>query len=161
MPVLEESFDITERLLPLLVMLFGSLVLYLLGRSLMSAVVSQALTHSVRASFIGVGLFFAGPLIAIFLLATVLGLVVGLSALGVLLVIGALSYSVAPMILGVLLWRMVGGAMTLQPFAILLGVCVLQVILLIPTLGWLIVFALTVIAAGALAEVVVRRISGW
>jgi len=158
LPILEDSVNVTERVLPLLIMLFGSLVLYLLGRSFMSAVVSQALTQSVRASFIGVAIVFAGPLVAVFLLATVLGLVVGLSGLGLLLVVLALSYSIAPMILGVLLWRLLGGAPTLQPFAILLGVVVLQVLLLLPVVGLMVVFALSVIAAGALAEVAVRRL---
>jgi cytoskeletal protein CcmA (bactofilin family) len=160
LPVIEDTFNLTERVLPLLVMLFGSLVLYLLGRSFMSAVVSQSLTYSVRASFIGVAIVFAGPLVAIFLLATVLGLVVGLSALGLLLVLLALSYSIAPMILGVLIWRLAGGASTLQPFAILLGVVVLQLALILPVVGVMLVFALSVIAAGALAEVSLRRLRG-
>jgi hypothetical protein len=158
--VAEDSFSLTERLLPTLVMLFGSLVLYLVGRSFISAVVSRALTRSLRAAFVGAGLLFAGPIVAVFLVATVLGLVVGLSGLGVLLVFMTLSYSIAPMVLGVLLWHLGGGSDALQPFAILLGVCVLQLLLLIPGVGWLVIFALTVIAAGALAEVAVTRIAG-
>lgn len=157
-PVLEDTVSFSDRVLPFLIMLFGSLVLYLAGRSFMSAVVEHALTHSLRSSFIGVALAVAGPFVALFLLATVLGLVIGLGALGILIIVLALSYSVAPMVLGVLLWRLAGGALVLQPFAILLGVAVLQVFMLVPFIGLIIVTGLSVIAAGALADVALRRL---
>lgn len=159
LPVAEESVAITERVLPLLVMLFGSLVLYLLGRSFMVTVVTQALTSSVRASLIGTALLFAGPIVAAVLLATVLGIVIGLSALGAFIILLALSYSIAPMVLGALLWRLGGGGQIVQPFSILLGAITLQALLLIPLVGLVTAFSLSIIAAGALAEVAVRRLA--
>lgn len=158
LPLIEDDAGIADRVLPFLVMLFGSIVLYLIGREFMSATVSRALSHPVRAGFIGLAVYVVGPVLGVFLLATVLGLIVGLGALGVFVVTLALSYSVAPMLIGVWLWRLFGGASVLQPFAILLGVAVLQVCLLIPVFGLLVLFVASVMAAGALVEVAARRL---
>ena len=155
----EPTTSVSGLLLPTLVMLFGSLILYLLGGRFMAAVVSTAVARPARSLAIGLALVVAGPIVAIALLATVLGLVIGLGALGLYIVVVALSYSVAPMVLGVVLWPLLGGKRELQPFAILLGVISLQVLLLIPYVGGLAVLGLSIMAAGALADTIMQRLT--
>lgn len=156
--LLPEQDSSLSYLVPALIMLFGSLVLYLLGRSFFAAVVSEALTRPTRSGVYGLGMYIVGPLVAIAAIITVLGLAIGIGLLGLCIVLYALSYTVAPMVLGVALWRVVGTQTVLQPFAILLGVVALQLLLFIPILGGIIAFLLSVVSAGALVEVVRRRV---
>jgi cytoskeletal protein CcmA (bactofilin family) len=145
-------------LIPFLIMLFGSLSLYLLGRPLLVATVERTLNQPFQVSLVGVAVALLGPFVAILLMTSALGFVVGLGAFGILLTLVALSFSVAPMILGVLLWRLFGGSLELQPFAILLGALMLQLAFLVPLVGALLLVSLSVLAIGALLLVCISRL---
>jgi len=144
-----------ESVIPGLIMLFASLVLYLLTRGFVLEVVSETLTRPTRSALTGLLTLVLGPTVAVVLSVSVLGLVVGIGLLGLIIFVAALAYAVAPMVVGVLLWRCVRKQAELNPLIILAGAVTLQMIWYLPLIiGPVLIFSCWVIVVGALTSLI-------
>ncbi len=123
------------------------------GRQLSRA--AMLLTGDLPASVLGaVAVWIALPVLSVFALITVVGIPAGLALLlAVLPLLGLFGYVTAGTRLGAALLSLGGGARPVdRPYAATtLGVIVLQVVLLVPVVGWAIAFLAGIWGSGALA----------
>ncbi len=131
------------------------------GRQLTSAAISM--TGDVVNSIVGTVLLWVGlPILAVIALITVIGIPLGVGILiFVLPALGFLGYLVAATRIGTLITgKLDRGDSTHPILAVLLGVLVLQVVLIIPAAGAIIVLLASVWGAGALAFTAYRGAGG-
>jgi len=105
----------------------------------------------------GIGLLgvIVAPVVGILLLVTVVGALLGVLELLIFTTLVLLASIITPIALGSLLDRYVGarGELRVTWLTILVGVIVMQILLLIPFLGSLIAFVLTLFVLGALLRI--------
>jgi len=127
------------------------------GRQLSRA--ATVLTGELAYSILGaVATWIALPVLGVFALITVIGIPAGLALLlAVLPLLWLLGYATAGTRLGAALLSLGGGARPVDhPYAATaLGVIVLQIVLLVPIVGWAVAFLAGIWGSGALA------VAGW
>jgi hypothetical protein len=131
------------------------------GRQLTSAAINM--TGDVVNSIVGAVLLWVGlPILAVIAFVTVVGLPLGLGILlFVLPAAGFLGYLVAATRIGTLITNKLDRGNGDHPvLAVLLGVLILQVLLIIPFAGWLVVLLASLWGAGALAFTAYRGAGG-
>ncbi len=138
--------------LPLLISLFSTLVLFLLFRRVLESVVLKAHKQVLKVGMIGVCALFL-PLLSILLMVTGLGFFIGVMILSLSLFIFVLGYTLAGVVLGSFIakWFTNHPRVTL-PFVVL-GTLLIHVLLLIPYVGILGVLVCTVVTIGSLTMV--------
>lgn len=131
------------------------------GRQLTAAaalMTGEAVHAIVGTVFLWVGL----PILAVLAIITVIGLPLGLGILlFVLPVLGFLGYLVAATRIGSFLTKAMNQAQTGRPIlAVVIGVLILQVVLIVPFLGGVVVFLASIWGAGSLAFIAYRGAGG-
>lgn len=131
------------------------------GRQLTAA--ARVMTGEAVNAIVGTVVLWVGlPILAVLAIITVIGLPLGLGILIFLLpVLGFLGYLVAATRVGSFLTGAMKRAEGGRPIvAVILGVLVLQVILLVPVLGGVLVFLASIWGAGSLAFTAYRSAGG-
>jgi len=136
-------------LVPIFILLFASLSLYLLFKKDLETLIVSLEQKFTRNLFLGSAVIVLGPLTAVFLMLTVLGLFVGLmtSALVVLLYVAGLSLS--GMVLGAFIMCTMTKKLMVTLPTIFVGTAAMQLLLLIPVAGPITAFVIFALTVGA------------
>lgn len=148
----------TVSIVPLLILLFTTLVYLLLFKEWMG----QLMGHFSRSvgihGIVGFAFFFAAPVVIILLLVSVLGIPLGLALLFGYMLLLVVSWSLSGIFLGALLSKLIRKEISTNVLWSIIGVLVVQVLSFIPVIGPLLVFALVLIIMGGLLAVVYRKL---
>jgi cytoskeletal protein CcmA (bactofilin family) len=157
-PVLTEVGSMRDVVVPLLVLIFASLVWYLLFGRFLERVTTQALAYPLRSMLIGFGIFFLIPIATGILIMSTLGSLIGLalffSYFGLLFVTAPLAGVVA----GAYLLKLSNKKMAVNIPAVLLGSSVMYLLIFIPVIGPVVLIALLFTTMGALTTHLYRII---
>lgn len=143
------------------VLVAGLLFAAIGGRQLRAS--SEALTREIGYSILGAVVVWVGvPILAVIIMFTLIGIPLGIGLLLFLLpALWFLGYITAGARLGLAITGRMGRAAGDHPYAaVALGLLVLQLVGLIPALGWLVVAVAGLWGAGALALVAFRAARG-
>ena len=97
---LDNNSNTAAAITPLFVLLFSALSLYLLFKRQLQLMSEDILVHPLITGGIGAGCVFAGPIIAIVFMLTVLAMPIGIAMAGLLIVLYALGVVMAGIVLG-------------------------------------------------------------
>lgn len=151
----DASFGVVTRVAWWLAVSVSALALGLLLVWLAPGLVEAtlAVARTATAAVVGWGLLvlIGGPVAAVVLMITLVGIPLGLYLLAALSVLSVLGYTVSAWLLGRVMVREPRGRIP----AFLVGLAVLRVVALVPVLGGLVWFAAAVVGTGALA------VAGW
>ncbi|OGG47451.1 hypothetical protein A3D66_02530 [Candidatus Kaiserbacteria bacterium RIFCSPHIGHO2_02_FULL_50_9] len=155
--------DVRERALAVISVIFlfkalavlvAALFLGLFFRRFAMTLVSEVVGSPIREFFRGVVVMIVVPILSFILLASVVGIplgVLGLVGFVALLVLGGIM---APILIGSLLWRQLFKMpFTITWKSILLGVVVCSLLALIPIIGWLINLSAILLTIGAAVKI--------
>lgn len=147
-----------QMLTPLFVLVFASLTLYLLFRRELSTLLKGLDGAIVYNLVSGAGLLIAGPVVAILLLFTVLGSLLGLMLFSALLLICGLALALSGIVAGSFVYRFVFGQHTVTLVSIIVGNIILQGLWLLPLLGPLTLVLLLTLTAGLITRAFYRSL---
>lgn len=150
-----ESRDVFIRMI---VTLFASLSLYVLFKKEMLGIVRTIEASYARAGVIGLATLVSGPVVALLLIFTMVGALLGLFALGLSLLLMVCGYVMASVITGLLIVRLFMRQAEVNVLALLIGAIVFQGVSVVPYMGPLIVFILLCIAVGGVTVHLYRRV---
>jgi hypothetical protein len=158
-PSAEDNSDVGVRAVavPVLMVLFAALAWYLIARTLLTKIIDRALVRGIRPFATGFVMFFAAPVIIVVLIMSVLGTVVGITALVAYLFAILLAFlSIAP-VLGQVVFQLVKKEkIPLSPLGVVTGVAVAVILAIIPVFGIALLFGLFLITLGALVDLVLH-----
>jgi hypothetical protein len=142
----------------ILVVLFSSLMWYLLARTILTKIVDRALIRSVRPILLGFITFFAAPVIIIILTVSVLGTFVGLASFFAYMLLLFVTIMSMVAVVGVLALRQYKKhkVVNVSPLTLLLGVVLLTSLFLVPVIGPIILLGLFLVTMGAIADLLLR-----
>lgn len=141
-----------DILVPIFITLFATLSLYLLLKKELEFVVRSVENMFIKNLLIGTGLIILGPVTAVVLLVTVLGLFVGLIALSVVSMLYVSGLALSSVVLGAFIMRLMTKKLEVTLTVILVGTVALQLLLLIPVLGFIAGYVLFALTVGALTQ---------
>jgi len=147
----------TLVVVPFLMVLFSVLVWFLVGRSLLQAVVDQSLTNTLRPALLGLFGVLILPMVIAIMLVSVLGTLVGILALFVYIVLLILSLIGMGAVAGVWLQKAFNQPITSLSLAtILLGTFFVAVCVLLPVVGPVVLLVLFVVTFGSLLNLMIK-----
>jgi len=137
-------------LVPLFVLAFASLCLFLFFKDGLRVLVDNNLTLPSRAALIGLGTFFAGPPAAILMILTVLGSLIGFTLFLGLIVVYLITLPIMVIVIGGLVMRLALKDNTMSLITVMAGLIALVLLLLIPIAGPLLLLVAFVLTLGGL-----------
>jgi hypothetical protein len=158
-PIKEETNlpGVKAVLIPVLMVLFAALVLYLVARKLLTAIVERALVRGIRPVATGFITFFAAPVIIVILTISVLGTLVGVTALAAYLFSVLLAVVSSAAVLGQLIvTRYKKEQLPLAPLTLCVGVATMTLLAAIPLIGPVVLLALFLVTLGSLVDLVLH-----
>lgn len=160
-----ESLTATARqqardiLVPIFITLFATLSLYLLfKKELEKVVLSVEVTFS-RNLLIGSVMSLFGPIAVVLLMVTVLGLLVGLMAFSIVLILYVAGFALSCVVFGAFVMKSITKRLEVTLLTILVGTVLLQLVLLIPVIGAIIVYIVFAVTVGALTQQMYHTVS--
>jgi len=153
----ESSQDqLKDLLIPLFISLFTSLTLYLLFKPYLQSMMRTLQHESGKSLLVGALIIIAGPVISVVLVATVLGMFVGIGLFALLILLYVTSFALTGVVLGVMLLRLFDPQAKLSLGSILFGTFLLNALLFIPIVGLLVLVVIECMTLGALALMLYR-----
>jgi cytoskeletal protein CcmA (bactofilin family) len=137
-------------LLPMLISLFSTLVLFLLFRRTLEAVALRVQKHTLKVSLLGMGALLLGPSIAVLLMVTGLGFFIGVMLLALLCFVFVLGYTLSGVVLGSYLAKWFTNHPRVTLNWVVAGTVVIQAMLFVPVVGILLAVFVSVLTIGAL-----------
>lgn len=117
----------------------------------------RTLQHeSGKSLLVGALIIIAGPVISVVLVATVLGMFVGIGLFALLILLYVTSFALTGVVLGVMLLRLFDPQAKLSLGSILFGTFLLNALLFIPIVGLLVLVVIECMTLGALALMLYR-----
>lgn len=148
--------ELRTLLIPLFISLFTILSLYLLFKPQLIKVVDTMQHESAKSLLVGIVALVAGPVLAIILLVSVLGVFVGLAFFAGLLLLYVVTLALTGAALGVLLLRLMYPKTQLSLVPIVVGTVLLHALVYVPYIGILIIFVLLAMGMGAILLLLYR-----
>ena len=145
-----ESLKFEDVLIPVFIILFATLCLYLVFRNELQSLVDEILATPSRAGLIGVGLFIGGPLVVIILMVTVLGILVGLLGLFAWLTMVLAAFMISSILAGAILSKLFTKRTEITLVWVVLGTLSVCLLSLIPVIGGFSIFVLFILSLGGL-----------
>jgi cytoskeletal protein CcmA (bactofilin family) len=142
--------DFQSIVLAILMCIFSSLTLFFIARTRIERLATEAWSLYGRSGLIGLGMVLAIPIIAVILMASVIGIVVGFGLLLMYLLLFAITCMALPIYLGTLVERFVRKGSTFSLFTIMIGVFVTVVLPFIPVIGAFLIFLTVLVVFGSL-----------
>lgn len=157
-PVAEDaSVNHKAVLVPLLMMLFSTLVWYLIAKNILVRITERALVRGIRPSATGFIFFFAAPVVTGILLLSVLGTMVGVAALlAYIFAILIALFSVSAVIGQLMMYVYKKRFPALTPLTLIVGVIGVCLLVLIPVIGPLLLIGLLIITLGAIVDLILH-----
>ena len=152
-----KDMNIRNAMIPVLVLLFSALVWYLVSRRSLTKVANRALISSSRPFLIGLGTVVLAPFAGFVLLISLIGSLVGIAVFTAYILLGTLSIMAMSAVLGMLLMRAFNRPVAeLSLMTLMVGVAGVILLMLLPFVGQLLLFALLVVSVGAMVDLVAR-----
>lgn len=155
-PAASESFRFMA--LVILTVLFTALTAFLLARPLLVRVADQAATRYGMHGLIGFAVVLTTPLLAIILLASVIGFVVGMALLISYLPLLLLAWIVAGIMFGTYLQRSLLKKQEISLLTVIFGTIFFNTLVVVPFIGPVVMVACFFIALGAMVTTVYQRV---
>lgn len=155
-PAATETFRIIS--LGMLMVLFTALTLFLLARPLLLNVVDQAATRYGMHGLVGFAVMLSMPLLAIVLLASVIGVMVGVTLLVSYLPLLIIAWIVAGIMFGAYLQRSLFKKHTVTLLTVVFGTLLFNALIIIPFIGPVVMLACFFIALGAMVTTAYQRV---
>jgi cytoskeletal protein CcmA (bactofilin family) len=156
-PLVETQAPISYHVLPILAMFFTTLAYLFLFRRRLERLMVHTYGSLGQHVFLGFGIFAATPLVAVTLLASIVGLPVGFALLAGYLLLVSLALSFAGMFAGALIARYFDGEVGLSLKWVLLGTLALALVLYIPYVGFLLLALICFALIGGIATLLYGR----
>ncbi len=150
---------VRNALIPLFMVLFACLSLYLLFRKELQQLVQHLLLHPVKSAAVGTSIAVLGPVLSVILILTVLGAIVGIAGLLFSLLMYALSCALSGVVLGAFLSRIFTKKIQVSLVWIIVGTAALYALLYVPVIGVLVCAVLFVVTLGGIALSLYRFLS--
>lgn len=148
--------DVYATLIPLLVLLFAAFTGYLLFKAGIQRLVDTTAESYGTQGLVGLAALFVVPIVSFILMASVLGMLVGLVLFVLYIAATVCAFILSGILLGTLLMRYASKRPTVSLVSITIGVCVFYFLALIPLIGPLLMFAIFAIALGGICMRVYR-----
>jgi cytoskeletal protein CcmA (bactofilin family) len=142
----------------LVALLFGALTIYLIFKSFLIDTVESAERSFGVNGLIGLGVLIGIPFVALILMFTILGMLVGLILLFAYLCLLIITWIVAGAVLGSIIFRRISKGSSISVLSVVAGVLLFEFLFLVPYLGPLLAFAVYVIVLGTLSERLYRAV---
>jgi hypothetical protein len=136
-----------DALIPVFISLFAALSLYLLFRKELVDLSQLIYNRPLKSGLFGLLAVILGPVVSLILIATILGMLVGIAGLALVLWGYVLGFALSGVVLGAILAKLLTRKLQVSLMWILIGTFALHACLFIPVVGVLFVvfmFALTV-----------------
>lgn len=157
-PVIESGqTNMTQLLMPLLVILFSVALWYLLSRRLLQRVVNRTLMPGLRPVLIGGLVMILAPFAISILLVSMLGTFAGIAVLATYILFLVLAIVALPAVLGQFLQTVVKSKQTtLSLVSLVSGTFIVGLCLVIPVVGPIILVGFMVLTFGAMVDMLIR-----
>lgn len=147
-----------EALVPFLMYAFSVLVIFVLLRNKLTSLMSGVFGNFTKNGLIGLAAFLLLPFMIILSLLTVIGVLVGTTAFFAVGFLYLIAFLLVPIFVGVLLNKSFTKSNQITLLWTLLGIVSVEVLLSIPIVGLLIVFALFAAILGAILRQMYRSL---
>ena len=155
--VTDSSASTKAILIPILMLLFSTLVWYLIARRFLTKIIDRALVRGIRPMATGFIAFFATPLISVILIVSVLGSFVGVTALIAYVFAILLALVSAVAVLGhFIMMHAKKGEHPLSPLTLAVGALATTLAVFIPFLGPVILLAVFLVTLGAIVDLLLH-----
>lgn len=141
--------DPQNALVPFLVYAFSVLIMFAIFHNHLHTLMQEASTNFTRYGLIGIASMIFAPFAIVLSFVTVIGLFIGLTALFALAAVYVFTFLLVSIFVGVLLNNTFGKSSSVTLLWTLLGILSTQILLAIPLVGPLVVFALFLVLLGA------------
>ncbi len=136
-----------DALIPVFISLFAALCAYLLFRKELQELAAFVYNRPLKSGLFGLATIILGPVLSLILIATILGMFVGVALLALVILGYILGFALSGVVLGAILSKLLTKKLQVSLVWILVGTFALHACLYIPVVGALFVvfmFALTV-----------------
>ena len=135
--------------LSILMLVFSSLTLFFIARTRVERLVTEALCLYGRGGLIGLGMALAIPIIALILMASVIGSVVGFGLIAMYVLLFAVTFMTLPIFIGILIERFIRKESKLSLLTVLIGVVVTCILPFVPFIGAFLIFLSVLVVFGS------------
>jgi hypothetical protein len=139
--------DVRDALIPIFISLFAALSLYLLFRKELQVLAELVYKSPFKSGLFGLSVLIAGPVVSLLLIATVLGLIIGVAGVALVFLAYVLGFALSGVVLGAYLNKLLFRKLSVSLATVILGTVVLHALLFIPIIGFglfILAFMLTV-----------------
>ncbi len=138
-PIVPEVSTAQAWIFGALILVFASLTLFFLSKHRLESLAHAAANQYGRFGLVGLGVFFALPFIALLLMSSIVGLLIGGVLLVVYLLAVLIGFALMPVLIGSLVWYLVKKEVTVQIGTIGIGVIVVEALqalnFVVPVIG--------------------------
>ena len=151
------SDRLQNALMPMLILVFATLTIFLIQRRRFDAVVEHTVERPLLVSLIGVLIIIGTPLLAVLLFASVLGALVGVVVVSFYILLLALGAILTVPVLGLLIGRYVLKRNRLDLLTIFTGAVAMFILLMVPIIGMALALVVLFVTVGGLATWLYQR----
>jgi len=152
----EQTRDV---LIPIFITLFATLSLYLLFKKELESLITTTEGGFTRSILIGSSVVLLGPVVAVLLMVTILGILVGLMTLAVVVILYVAGIALSSVVLGAYVSKFFTKKLEVTLITILVGSVSIQLLLFIPVLGLLAVYTIFAITVGGITQQLYKHFS--
>ncbi len=145
----EQARDI---LIPIFITLFATLSLYLLFKTQLESLIASIEGAATKRILIGSAVVLLGPIAAVLLIVTVLGMFVGLMTLSAVVILAVAGLALSSVVLGAYIVKIFTKKLEVTLITIIVGTVAIQLLLLIPILGLFAVYTVFVLTVGGITQ---------
>ena len=142
--------DPKDAIVPFLIYAFSTLVLFALLRNRVRSVMHSAYTNGTRNGLIGIAAVIVLPVVVSLLFVSIIGIFVGFIGLFAMLLLYLTAVVTVPIFVGAVIEQIATKNMTVSLLWVLCGIVATQVLLLIPILGPIFIFAVALVLVGSM-----------
>jgi hypothetical protein len=146
-------------LIPIFITLFATLSLYLLFKNELEALIKTIDRSVARNALVGSAVVLLGPIAAILLMITVLGMLVGIMTLSVVVMLYVAGIALSSAVLGAYVTKLFTKKLEISLLTIIVGTVAMQLLLLIPVLGLLGMYTVFALTVGGITQQIYRHFS--
>ena len=140
---------------PYFIVVFAALTIFLLFKDELQGIAQRPRRYA-RHLIIGAGVLVAGPIVALLLMVTVLGSLLGVTLMGLLMMLYALSIALAGIVFGYVMSQTFLKDDKVSMLTVLLGTTTLQILLFVPLFGLVLYIIVLLYTLGLLTHVFIQ-----
>lgn len=157
-PVAIDVPTMRDVVVPFLVLLFAALVWQFMFSKLLTKVVNQVADHTGRSFLIGLGIMLVVPMVAIILIVSALGSLLGVTLIFMYLALMLMATTLGGVVLGAYIYKLFSRPVLISIPLVIMGTAVFFALPFIPFVGIVCFIAIHTITLGALATHIYRSL---